>query len=174
MTSIFTDGSCLGNPGVGGWASIIEKSSGSYKIVCGNERTMTTANRMELKAVLEGLKASPKDEKIFVFSDSAYIVNSIQKKYYLRWLSNGFVASSGQQKIKNRDLWTPVIKLIMKYTIKFFKVPSHSNVKLNEMADSISRSLAWQALEENRIETAKHLVNCPEMRQGEAECLYSV
>ncbi|UFX83185.1 ribonuclease HI [Candidatus Absconditicoccus praedator] len=140
MIKIYTDGSCLGNPGNGGYAAILFYKDNS-KTIKGAERN-TTNNRMELKAVIEGLKAI-KNKKIDleIYTDSKYVHDGV-KQYLKVWKNNGWKLSN-KKEVKNRDLWEELDLLIYDFKqIKFNWVKGHSDNTLNELVDKIARSEA--------------------------------
>lgn len=140
---VFTDGSCLGNPGVGGYCGIMQ-SEGKERIVCGGCPERTTNNRMELTAVLEVVKWLNKVQKepcdINVYTDSQYIVNC--HTHERKWLTS--------ESRPNHDIWLELIKkgLEGKHHIKFVKVAGHKGVEMNERADKIAKEWAIRARHE--------------------------
>ena len=146
---MFTDGACSGNPGPGGYAALITLSD-KPETVCGFEE-MTTNNRMELSAVINGLERIfveifVKDQQIKeieVISDSTYVVNAINDKWISNWKTNDFKNKQGE-KIKNDDLWGKLYDQLevlnfIKTNIIFTKVKGHSGNYFNEMVDGIAR-----------------------------------
>lgn len=119
---VFTDGSCLGNPGPGGWAALIHFEDKEYRIEGGEP--YTTNNRMELTAVIEGLKYAakkfPKAAEFFVHSDSAWVVNTMTKNW---------------KRKKNLDLWEQLAPLLVGKQIKWQWVRGHSGHEENEDCD---------------------------------------
>lgn len=142
---IYTDGACSGNPGIGGWASILLFDEGKQKISGSEEKT--TNNRMELLSAIEGIKLALilGYDHIEVYSDSAYVINSIVNPNHLKkWSKNGWKKSDSITPIKNQDLWKRLILLLEKATrnerqINYFKVKGHSGDKYNEMADELAK-----------------------------------
>jgi ribonuclease HI len=142
---IFTDGACSGNPGPGGWAALFALEERN-EVISGHD-TATTNNRMELLAVLEGLKTMkekfPCYDIIEVHSDSAYVVNALTKGWLATWKSNRWKTST-RDDVKNSDLWQELDKLLIQlrkmYNITFVKVKGHDGVLLNEIVDVRARS----------------------------------
>ena len=134
---IFTDGACSRNPGPGGWAAILNHDE-EYEVITGYISSDTTNNRMELLAVVKAIKESIKQEysHLIIHSDSAYVVNAINKGWINRWRSNGWVTNEGSG-VKNSDLWRRLDKLLMTkgVTIEFKKVQAHKGNTFNELAD---------------------------------------
>lgn len=142
---IYTDGACSENPGPGGWASIWV-SDNKIKVKSGCNPN-TTNNQMELLAVIVSLRRIVtnhcKGDTYEVYSDSAYVVNSINNNWIYRWRLNNWKTSKGDD-VKNRELWEECINLLS--TIKssgvkltFMKVKGHSGDTLNEYADEIAK-----------------------------------
>jgi len=137
---IFTDGSCSGNPGRGGWGAIVLLPE-SRKELKGTEDS-TTNNRMELKAVIEALKEVLYlgYKKIDIYSDSAYVVNAVKQKWIKKWEFNGFITLAGKE-VKNKDLWLELIMLLeQSRDINLIKVKGHSGIKHNEQVDKLAKS----------------------------------
>jgi len=128
---IYTDGSAKGNPGRGGYGVVMMSGSHRKEISGGFE--LTTNNRMELLSVIVGLE-NLKKEKTFVtiYSDSKYVVDSIQKKWLFSWEKKNF------GKKKNPDLWIRFLKIYRKHQVSFIWVKGHSNIKENERCDQLA------------------------------------
>ena len=139
---IFTDGGCRKN-GIGGWGVVFVYGDLVKEVYGGSINA--TNNKMELTAVIEALKRiKRKDVPIEVHSDSAYIVNCFNDKWYVKWRKNGWT-NSKKQPVENRDLWEELINLVESFDdIEFVKVKGHSGVEFNERADQ----LANQGIEE--------------------------
>ena len=155
LTKIYTDGACSGNPGPGGWAAIFFSSNG--RDVKKGWCKCTTNNRMELKAVVsayEGIiedENSCKDEYI-IYTDSAYVVNSINNKYLDVWSVNGWKTTRGED-IKNKDLWTELLTLFdiireIGINVTIEKVKGHSGNTFNEDADNNAKGMSSYAMKE--------------------------
>jgi len=136
--TIYTDGACSGNPGPGGWCAILIYK-GIKKMLKGFERH-TTNNRMELKAVVEALKALKEPCKVVIYSDSAYIVNAVNQNWIEKWQKNGWKRSE-KEEVKNIDLWNELINLLKIHKVTFEKVKGHSDNELNNLCDQIARSM---------------------------------
>ena len=132
---IYTDGACSGNPGPGGYAAIIIGEN-TRKEICGYKKN-TTNNRMELMAVIEGLKAIGKGSKVKVFSDSNYVIKGITN-WINNWKNNSWKTSS-KKDVKNKKLWIELDKLKNEYDAEFLKVKGHAGNEYNEKADSLAR-----------------------------------
>ena len=138
MIKIYTDGSCLGNPGNGGWAAII--FIGKKKISLKGSKKNTTNNQMELLAPIKALKRIPIDEKIEIFTDSKYLKLGITE-WIFKWKKNGW-KTSNKKKVKNLELWKELDNLVDKYQIKWSWVKAHSGNKNNEEVDLLARNAA--------------------------------
>jgi ribonuclease HI len=149
---IYTDGSSRGNPGRGGygavmhWGSVIKEISQGYK--------HTTNNRMELMAVIAALQLLKRDNlDITIHTDSAYVVNSVEKKWVFGWVKKGF------QGKKNADLWKIFLELYKKNRIKFVWVKGHADNKWNNRCDILATTAADG---KNLIEDVGYEGNDPE------------
>ena len=121
MIDIYTDGSCLGNPGPGGWGAIVV-NNGAKRVLSGSDPN-TTNNRMEMAAAIGGLEAIPKGSSAIVFSDSSYLVNTMTRNWRRR---------------KNLDLWEKIDSLVAERRVQWRWIKSHAGHPLNEEADSIA------------------------------------
>jgi ribonuclease HI len=137
IIEIYTDGSSLGNPGPGGYGLVL-KYRGKRKTASGGFKK-TTNNRMELLAVIEALKLlneSAKDIPIKIYSDSQYVINSVEKKWVFGWVKKGFKDKA------NADLWREFLKIYPLYNITFNWVKGHSGVPENEVCDQLAKKAA--------------------------------
>ena len=134
---IYTDGACSGNPGVGGWCAILMHKD-AQKQISGYE-AVTTNNRMELMAVIMGLKALKYKCNVAVYSDSAYVCNAVENGWLNEWMSNGWRTAS-KKEVKNIDLWQELIRLMNKHTVCFVKVKGHANNEYNNACDKGARA----------------------------------
>lgn len=131
MIKIFTDGSSRGNPGPGGYG-VVMLYKGNRKELSQGYR-ITTNNRMELTAVIKALEAIKKNSiKITIYSDSKYVVESVEKGWVWNWGRKKF------KKKKNIDLWKQFIPLYKKFNIKFIWVKGHAGIKENERCDKLA------------------------------------
>lgn len=133
---MYTDGASRGNPGPGGfgtilfWGNMRKEISGGYRL--------TTNNRMELMAVIAGLEALKKDGlQIIIYSDSEYVVKAIQEKWLLSWIRKDFAGGK-----KNKDLWTRLYPLLLKHQITFTWVRGHANNPFNNRCDELATEAA--------------------------------
>ena len=138
MIKIYTDGSCLENPGNGGWAAIIIDNEKKTQIK--GSKKNTTNNQMELLAPIEALKKIPKGSEVQIFTDSKYVKSGITEWIH-NWKKNGW-KTANKQKVKNKDLWVELDLLSSQFDIKWGWVKAHSNDKLNNEVDLIAREAA--------------------------------
>ena len=138
MIKVYTDGSCLENPGNGGWAAIII-DDGKKTQIKGSKKN-TTNNQMELMAPIEALKKIPKGSNVQIFTDSKYVKSGITEWIH-NWKKNGW-KTANKQKVKNKDLWVELDLLSSQFDIKWSWVKAHSIDKLNNEVDLIAREAA--------------------------------
>ena len=138
MIKIYTDGSCLENPGNGGWAAIII-DDGKKTQIKGSKKN-TTNNQMELLAPIEALKKIPKGSEVQIFTDSKYVKSGITEWIH-NWKKNGW-KTANKQPVKNKDLWTELDLLTNEFKIKWVWVKGHSTDSLNNEVDLIAREAA--------------------------------
>ena len=138
MIKIYTDGSCLENPGNGGWAAIII-DDGKKTQIKGNKKN-TTNNQMELLAPIEALKKIPKGSKVQIFTDSKYVKSGITEWIH-NWKKNGW-KTADKQPVKNKELWEELDLLANQFEISWNWVKAHSTDKLNNEVDLIAREAA--------------------------------
>jgi len=128
---IYTDGASRGNPGPGGYGTIL-KSGNHYKEFSEGFR-LTTNNRMELLSVIVGLEVLKRPgSDVVVYSDSKYVVDSVEKKWVFGWVKKGF------KNKKNRDLWERFLQIYPKHNVKFVWVKGHSGHPMNERCDELA------------------------------------
>lgn len=144
--SIYTDGACSGNPGPGGWGAVLIYK-GKKKEISGKVEETTTNNRMELTAVIEGLKALKEPCKVKIFSDSAYLINAFNQNWLEKWQRNGWL-NSKKEKVENIDLWQELLRLKSIHQIEWHKVRGHHGVPMNELCDKLARDEVEEAREE--------------------------
>lgn len=133
---IYTDGACSGNPGVGGWASILIYN-GIEKIISGGNAN-TTNNRMELTAIIEGLRCLKESCEVNLYSDSQYAVDAVQKGWLNYWLTHAW-RTKGKDDVKNVDLWEDLLAMLNKHNVTFIKVKGHSDNVNNNRCDELAR-----------------------------------
>ena len=133
---IYTDGACSGNPGPGGWGTILIYKDIKKEISGGAKNT--TNNIMEMTAVIEGLKLLKEPCNVKIYSDSAYVVNAFNEKWIDGWIKENW-QNSKKEPVKNKELWLELIDLIKIHNIEFIKVKGHSDNELNNRCDELAR-----------------------------------
>ena len=133
---LYTDGACSGNPGPGGWGAILVYK-GKEKVMSGGMKE-TTNNRMEILAVIEGLKCLKEPCKVEIYSDSAYVINTFLQGWLENWIKNDWKTSSNKQ-VQNVDLWKELIALLEKHEVHWNKVKGHADNELNNRCDALAR-----------------------------------
>ncbi len=134
--TIYTDGACSGNPGPGGWGSILIFGENSKEISGGSANT--TNNIMELTAVIEALKLLKRPCKVNVYSDSAYVVNAFNQNWIYGWMKKGW-KTAGNSPVKNKELWQELYSLTKVHDVTFNKVKGHADNELNNRCDELAR-----------------------------------
>ncbi len=136
MITIYTDGACSGNPGIGGWGVVIlEKNKDEIMLNGGHNNT--TNNRMELTAAIEALKYFQNKKDITLITDSKYVKDGIQL-WIKNWKKNGWKTAAKKQ-VKNKELWMSLDVLIARHNINWEWVKGHAGNKYNEKADYLAR-----------------------------------
>ena len=138
---IYTDGACSGNPGPGGWGSIL-MYKGNRKEISGGKKD-TTNNIMELTAVIEGLKMLKYPCEVELYSDSAYVVNGFNLGWIYNWVKNNW-KTSGKEPVKNKEIWQEIYDLTKIHKVKFIKVKGHSDNEFNNRCDELARNAIKQ------------------------------
>ena len=138
MIEIYTDGSCLENPGNGGWAAIIN-DDGKIKKISGSEKN-TTNNRMELMAPIAALSKITKKKKVQVFTDSQYVKMGITNWIH-NWIKNNWQTSK-KEDVKNKDLWLNLYELTQSHDVEWHWVKAHAGNTLNEEVDALAKDAA--------------------------------
>ena len=136
---IYTDGGCSGNPGPGGYGTILlyknrrKELSGGFRL--------TTNNRMEILTVIKGLEALRKPCRVTVYSDSQYVVHAMEKGWALRWQASGWRRNKKEAAV-NPDLWERLLELCSVHNVRFQWVRGHVGTRENERADQLAREAA--------------------------------
>ncbi len=131
---LFSDGACRGNPGPGGWGTLL-RSNGHEKSLYGGEPN-TTNNRMELQAAIEGLAALKEPCKVDLTTDSQYVRKGITEWIH-NWKKNGW-RTSAKKPVKNGDLWKSLDELAERHDVTWHWVKGHSGHRENEIADQLA------------------------------------
>ena len=138
MIKVYTDGSCLENPGKGGWAAIIIIDGKKSELKGSKENT--TNNQMELLAPINALKNIPKGSKVQIFTDSKYVKSGITDWIH-NWKKNGW-KTADKKNVKNKNLWTELDNLSKKFEIEWNWVKAHSSDQLNNEVDLLAKKSA--------------------------------
>ncbi|MCB9229751.1 MAG: ribonuclease HI [Deltaproteobacteria bacterium] len=137
---IYTDGACKGNPGPGGWGLILVSPDGQIR-ERGQHVPDTTNNRMEMQAVLEGLRlAKGQSAPVVILTDSSYLINGMTRWVH-GWVRNNWITSAGQP-VLNQDLWKQLTETAQKMDLRYIHVRGHAGIAGNERADTIASSFA--------------------------------
>ena len=139
---LFTDGACKGNPGAGGWGVLL-RYGGHEKELFGGE-AQTTNNRMELTAVLSGLKTLNRPCDVVICTDSQYVKNGMESWIH-NWKKNGW-KTAGRQPVKNADLWQQLDEQVARHRVRWQWVKGHAGHVENERADALANRGVEQAL----------------------------
>lgn len=139
LVHAFTDGSCLGNPGPGGWAAILR--FGMTEKALNGGFSLTTNNRMEVLAAIEALAALREPCRVVLFSDSRYLCNAVEKNWLHGWRRNGW-KTAARKPVKNRDLWERLLLLLERHSVRFHWLEGHAGHPQNERADTLARAAA--------------------------------
>lgn len=144
-THVYTDGSCHGNgrsSNVGGYAALSIYNNACY--YCGEKVENTTNNQMEMLGFLKGcylgqrfLETPPKAERVYIYTDSAYIHNCYKQQWYKKWITNGWLTTK-KEPVKNKELWKKIIPFFKDERFVICKVKGHADEELNNLADKIA------------------------------------
>lgn len=137
--TIFTDGSCLGNPGPGGWGAILRY--GEYEQELSGGFKYTTNNRMEIMAAIMSLERLKESCNVALYTDSQYVHNAVEKKWLQKWQKNNW-KTAGEKAVKNRDLWERLHMQLMRHNVIFRWVRGHNGHIENERCDVLARKEA--------------------------------
>lgn len=134
---IYTDGACSGNPGPGGWGTILMYKD-TKKEISGYKKD-TTNNVMEITAVIEGLKLLKEACKVQIYSDSAYVVNAFNQHWIEGWIKKNW-QNSKKEPVKNKELWLELYALVKQHEVEFIKVKGHADNEFNNRCDELARN----------------------------------
>ena len=138
MIKIYTDGSCIGNPGSGGWAAII--LDGDKQDIISGRKKNTTNNQMELMAAIKALTFFSRKQKIIIYTDSNYVKEGITN-WIKVWKKNNW-KTTNKKKVKNIELWIKLNNLSNFHEIEWKWVKAHSGDPLNDMVDKLAKKAA--------------------------------
>ena len=137
--TVYTDGACIGNPGPGGYGVVLVHGSQRRELSGG--RRLTTNNRMEILAAIEGLQALKEPCSVTLHSDSLYLVDAIVKGWADRWRKNGWMRTKNERAL-NPDLWQRLLEQCQKHDVSFRWVKGHAGHPLNERCDRLANGEA--------------------------------
>lgn len=140
--TLYTDGACSGNPGPGGWGAIL--CYGEHELSLSGGEAHTTNNRMELTAVIEGLKKLKEPCIVELYSDSKYVINALSKGWAWGWKKKGWVKSDKKPAL-NPDLWDVLLALTQKHELHYHWVKGHADNAYNNRCDAMAVA-EWQKL----------------------------
>ncbi|MBM3496624.1 MAG: ribonuclease HI [Armatimonadetes bacterium] len=135
MVTIYTDGACIGNPGPGGFAAIVIGPDGAQEIASGYR--LTTNNRMEMLAAIEGLRSLKAPSRVKLHSDSQYLVNGMRLGWARKWRRNGWMRNAKEPAL-NPDLWDEMLRLSDIHAVEWVWVRGHAGDPMNERCDRLS------------------------------------
>lgn len=150
QVTLYTDGACSGNPGIGGYAGIL--IYGDIQREYKERRLRTTNNRMEVLAVIVGLKRLKYPCKVEVYSDSAYTVNAFSEKWIYGWKKSGWKKADGKP-VLNEDLWRELYDLTVVHEVTFHKVAGHADNALNNRCDELARAAISEFRKKSVVES---------------------
>lgn len=134
VIELFTDGACKGNPGPGGWGAVLRSKDGTRELHGGEPQT--TNNRMELMAVIEGLRALADHSRVRITTDSVYVKDGMTS-WIRNWKRNGW-RTAAKKPVKNADLWRILDDLVASHDVEWKWVKGHSGHPENELADALA------------------------------------
>ena len=138
--TLYTDGACSGNPGVGGYGAIlvhVDANGIKHEKEFSQGYNMTTNNQMELLAVIVGLEALKKPCNVTVYSDSKYVVDAFNNKWIGGWIAKGW-KTAGKSPVKNVDLWKRLLEAKKQHDVEFIWVKGHAGHEYNERCDTLA------------------------------------
>lgn len=139
--AIFTDGSCLGNPGPGGWAAILTLAGTEHRReICGGYR-LTTNNRMEIMAAIQGLAALREPCGVEMFTDSQYLCDAVNKGWLKTWQKNLWLKAN-KKPVLNVDLWLKLLEQMARHSLSIRWLAGHAGHAENERCDELARNCA--------------------------------
>ena len=133
---MYTDGACSGNPGPGGWGVLLEDKKGRAKELSGGA-AQTTNNRMEMQAIIEGLRALKKPCEVKICSDSALIINAFTQNWIEGWKARNW-KKANKKPVENQDLWLDMLEAMDQHDIEWKKVKGHSTDERNNRVDALA------------------------------------
>ena len=139
---LFTDGACSGNPGPGGWGTILRY--GAHTLELSGGYRLTTNNRMEILAVIRGLERLKEPCRVLIYSDSKYVVDAVNKGWVFGWKKKNWV-NSNKEKALNPVLWQKLLDEMKRHEVEFHWVKGHHGHPENERCDTLATTAAAQS-----------------------------
>ena len=136
---LFSDGSCLGNPGPGGWGAVL--AYGTTRLELSGGYAKTTNNRMEILAVIEALGALKESCSVDLWTDSQYVAKAIGEGWLAKWQRNGW-KTAAKKPVKNQDLWMLLDAQLKRHAVRFHWLKGHAGHPENERCDELARACA--------------------------------
>ena len=140
MVTLYTDGSCLDNPGPGGWAAILQWRNEERELSGGEPES--TNNRMELQAAIEGLSALKRPMQVDLYTDSTYVMKGVTE-WMSRWKTNGW-RTAARKPVQNQDLWQALDAALGAHDVRWHWVKGHAGNEINERCDQLAHAAATQ------------------------------
>jgi len=137
--TLYTDGSCLGNPGPGGYGAVL--LAGPHRLELSQGFSGTTNNRMEIMGVIAGLEALKTKSAVEIITDSQYVKKAFTDRWLVGWQKNGW-KTAAKQPVKNQDLWKRLVPLIAAHEVSWRWVRGHCGTPENERCDVLARTAA--------------------------------
>ncbi|GAB6124443.1 ribonuclease HI [Humidesulfovibrio idahonensis] len=137
--TLYTDGSCLGNPGPGGYGAVL--LAGPHRLELSQGYSGTTNNRMEIMGVIAGLEALKTKSAVEIITDSQYVKKAFTDRWLVGWQKNGW-KTAAKQPVKNQDLWKRLVPLIAAHEVSWRWVRGHCGTPENERCDVLARTAA--------------------------------
>ncbi len=141
---IHTDGSCLGNPGPGGWAAVLALEDGTARKELSGGFRRTTNNRMEIMAAIAALEALKQPCAVELFTDSQYVRNAVEKGWLASWQKKNWVKAD-KKPVLNVDLWQRLVPLLEGHQVRLHWLRGHAGHPENERCDELARACAGAA-----------------------------
>jgi ribonuclease HI len=136
LVELYTDGACSGNPGPGGWGYILRHPATGKEVEASGAELVTTNNKMELQAVIEGLSALKRRSRVELYSDSLYVLKGL-KEWMASWKAKGW-KTADKKPVKNQDLWLRLDELVRQHEISFHWIRGHNEHPENDRADRLA------------------------------------
>ncbi len=146
--TIYTDGACSGNPGIGGWGAIL--MYGEFKKEIHGADRLTTNNRMELLAAISALNCLKEACQVELYTDSAYLCNAFNQNWIWNWIRKDWKTASGKP-VENKDLWLELLRLNGQHSISWHKVKGHSDNAFNNRCDELARNAVSELKREPNV-----------------------